>query len=107
MTDRTLTPADLEQMAAATVSMAMDPVPEPERKAYAPATRVLLAALAEGRPASVAELAAAARQAPDEIAARLRSIPDVEWDAEGRVAVSGGARRPGRRGRGSSARCRG
>jgi hypothetical protein len=38
MTDRKLTRADLKQMAAANVSGY--PVPEPERRAYAPATRV-------------------------------------------------------------------
>jgi hypothetical protein len=47
MTDRTLTRADLEQMAAANVGAF--PVPESERRAYAPATRALMAALAEGR----------------------------------------------------------
>jgi alkylmercury lyase len=87
MTDRTLTRADLEQMAAANVSAF--PVPESERRAYAPAFRALMAALAEGRPASVAELAAAAGRAPEEVAALLRAIPDVEWDTEGRVTGAG------------------
>lgn len=87
MTDHEITRADLEQMAAANVSTY--PVPEPVRKAYADATRVLLAALAEGRPASVAELAAGAGRAPDEVAALLRAVPDVEWDPEGRVTGAG------------------
>lgn len=88
MTDRKLTRADLEQMAAANVSR-MFPLPEAERKTYAPATRLLLSALAESRPASVAELAAAAGQDPDEVAALLHAMPDVEWDAEGRVTGAG------------------
>jgi alkylmercury lyase len=88
MTDRKLTRADLEQMAAANVSR-MYPLPEAERKAYAPGLRLLLAELAEGRPASVAELAAAAGRAADEVAALLHAVPDVEWDAEGRVAGLG------------------
>ncbi len=87
MTDRKLTRADLEQMAAANVSGY--PVPEPERRAYAPATRVLMAALAEGRPAAVEELAAAAGRAPEEVAALLRAVPGVEWDTGGRVAGAG------------------
>jgi alkylmercury lyase len=88
MTGYKLTPADLEQMAAATV--AMDPAPEPERKQQARALRALLSALAEGRPAGVEELAAAAGQVPAELVASLReTAPDAEWDAEGRVAGFG------------------
>lgn len=87
LTDRKLTPADLEQMAAATV--AMDPAPGSERKQQARALRALLSALAEGRPARVEELAAAAGQAPAGLAASLRATaPDAEWD-EGRVAGFG------------------
>lgn len=88
MTDRMFTRADLEQMAAANVSR-MYPLPEAERKAYAPATRLLLTALAEGRPATVAELAAAAGQDAGEVAALLHAVPGVEWDAEGRVTGAG------------------
>lgn len=87
MTMRTLTHGDLEQMAAATLGNS--PTPESERQAYAPAMRTLLAALAEGRPATVAELAAAAGRDPGEVAAGLRAWPDVEWDAHGRVTGLG------------------
>jgi hypothetical protein len=87
MTDRTLTRADLERMAAANVSAF--PMPEAERRAYAPATWALMAALAEDRLATVEELAAAAGRATDEVAALLRAIPDVEWDADGRVTGAG------------------
>jgi hypothetical protein len=57
MADRTFTDTDLERMAAATA--VSDPIPEAERKAYKPAARVLLTALADGSPATVHELAAA------------------------------------------------
>lgn len=87
MTQRTFTHADLEQMAAATA--ASDPVPEAEQKTYAPAARALLAALADGRPATVGELASAAGLTPDQAAAALRAINQVEWDAEGRVSGFG------------------
>ncbi|MGH3293709.1 MAG: alkylmercury lyase MerB [Trebonia sp.] len=87
MTQRTFTDADLARMAAATA--ASDPVPEAERKAYAPAARALLAALADGRPATVEELAAAAGVTPDEVTAALRAVNGVEWDAGGRVTGYG------------------
>jgi alkylmercury lyase len=48
-----------------------------------------MAALAEGRPAAVEELAAAAGRAPEEVAALLRAVPGVEWDTGGRVAGAG------------------
>jgi predicted transcriptional regulator len=76
MTLRTLTHGDPEQMAAATVNTS--PTPESERQAYAPAMRTLLAALAEGRPATVAELAGPPGRDPGEVADRLRAWPDVE-----------------------------
>ncbi|HZD00645.1 MAG TPA: organomercurial lyase [Actinomycetes bacterium] len=86
MTVRTLTHGDPEQVAAA---LSTSPTPEPERQADAPAIRTLLAARAEGRPATVAESAAAAGPDPGEVAAGLRAWPDVEWDAEGRVTGLG------------------
>jgi hypothetical protein len=58
MTVGTLTHDDLEQMPIATLSTS--PTPESERQTYAPAMWTLRAALADGRPATVAELAAAA-----------------------------------------------
>jgi hypothetical protein len=79
MTGYKLTPADLEQMAAATV--ATDPAPEPERKQQARALRALLSALAEGRPAGVEELAAAAGQAPAELAAVVDGHRLYAWCA--------------------------
>ncbi|MGH3254305.1 MAG: hypothetical protein ACRDOU_02695 [Streptosporangiaceae bacterium] len=87
MTQRTFTHADLEQMAAATA--VSNPVPEAEQKTYAPAARAPLAALADGTPATVQELAAAAGRAADETAAILRAFNGVEWDAEGRVTGFG------------------
>jgi alkylmercury lyase len=87
MTERTFTEADLERMAAATA--ASNPIPGAERKAYGPAARVLLGALADGRSATIGELAAAAGRDPDETAAILRSVPDVEWDADDRVTGLG------------------
>lgn len=69
MTQRTFTHDDLEQMASATI--AASPFPEAQQKAYAPAVRVLLTALADGRPATAGEMApgrclvgTAARQPP-------------------------------------------
>lgn len=93
MTQRTFTDADLEQMAAA--SAASNPVPVAEQKTYAPAARALLDALADGRPATVEELASAAGLTPDEAAAALRAINGVEWDAEGRVSVPAAIPRSG------------
>jgi alkylmercury lyase len=87
MTERTFTHADLEQMAAATI--ASSPFPEAQQKAYAPAVRVLLAALADGRPATTGEMAAAAGLTADEVTAILLAVGGVERDAEGRVTGFG------------------
>jgi alkylmercury lyase len=74
-------------MAATTA--ASNPIADAEQKAFAPAARVLLGALADGRSATIGELAAAAERDPDETAAILRSVPDVEWDADDRVTGLG------------------
>jgi hypothetical protein len=62
MTQRTSSRAGLEQMAAAIA--AADPIPQDQQNAYAPVARVLLAALAEDRPATVGELPPAAGLTP-------------------------------------------
>lgn len=64
MRQRTFTAADLERMAAATARS--NPIPEAGQKAYRPAARVLLTTLADGRPATIQELALAAGLAPGE-----------------------------------------
>lgn len=94
MTQRTFTHAELERMAEATVSSAAAiaaPGPDPlaEAKKWAGAFHALLSALADGRPATIGELARAAGQTPEETEAALRAISDVEWDAEGRVTGFG------------------
>lgn len=87
MTQRTFTRDDLEQMASATI--AASPFPEAQQKAYAPAVRVLLTALADGRPATTGEMVAAAGLAVDEVTAVLRAVGGVERDAESRVTGFG------------------
>jgi alkylmercury lyase len=86
MSEHTLTRSDLERMAAA----AADVVRESERKTGADGARAaVLPILAEGRPATVEELAAAAGRSRDEFAAALRAQRNVEWDTGGRVVGMG------------------
>lgn len=94
MTQRTFTHEELYRMAAATASTsaaisAPGPDPLAEARKWASAGRALMSALADGRPATVGELARAGGPAPEEIQAALRAISDVEWDAEGRVTGFG------------------
>lgn len=72
---------DPEQLAAVTAGQ----VPEAERRDAAPWFRALLSILAEGRPASVEEVATISGKPSDRLAADLSGDSDVEWDAEGRV----------------------
>jgi alkylmercury lyase len=87
MTQRTFTDADLERMAAATARS--NPISEAGQRAYGPAARVLLTTLADGRPATIQELALAAGLAPGEADAILREVNGVERDADGRVTGMG------------------
>lgn len=64
----------------------------PALRLFEPIARLLL----RGRPAGIDEIAASAGQAPEQVREALSALPDVEWDASGRVVGLGLTLKPTR-----------